>query len=164
MIIWLTNKKNGIGKKGKKIGRKKCKKIKIACFNSFNIKFPNIQSIKIQVSGTAEHQPDTKFHSSPDFETKQKSLFLYVGVFVSAKSWNTLRKIAISTSEYITLIFNFNIAHVNTNFARTNFANFEQASFVQPQAGAAQAQAGAAMPNPNANPFKAQAPNNPFRK
>ena len=46
----------------------------------------------------------------------------------------------------------------------TNFANFEQASFVQPQAGAAQAQAGPAMPNPNANPFKAQAPNNPFRK
>ena len=42
----------------------------------------------------------------------------------------------------------------------TNFANFEQASFVQQQP----QQAAPAAPNPNANPFKAQAPNNPFRK
>ena len=39
----------------------------------------------------------------------------------------------------------------------TNFANFEQASFVQQQPQQVQAPV-------NANPFKAQAPNNPFRK
>ena len=42
-------------------------------------------------------------------------------------------------------------------FQETNFADFDQASY-QNQAGAPPA-----APNQNSNPFKSQAPNNPFR-
>ena len=42
-------------------------------------------------------------------------------------------------------------------FQETNFADFDQASYQN------QAAAPPVAPNQNSNPFKSQAPNNPFR-
>ena len=47
-------------------------------------------------------------------------------------------------------------------FEETNFANFEGASFQNQQS--AEATAAGGQPSAASNPFKSQAPNNPFRK